>query len=94
MRFFEGEIAIDGGIVEIRWDKGRVQRLSAPFLRSRCACANCKEVKFQLVPEMFPGLTVEHCDLVGRYAFQFHFSDGHKYGAYPYATLETYPDEA
>ena len=44
---------------------------------------------------MFPGLEILKTDLVGSYAFQFHFSDGHKHGAYPYETLEnSYGDEA
>jgi DUF971 family protein len=42
---------------------------------------------------MFPGLRVERVDLVGAYALQFHFSDKHYDGAYPYEMLQHLPDD-
>jgi DUF971 family protein len=94
MEFPDGEVNGAGPILEIIWKSGRHQRLSAQFLRANCKCATCREIKFDLEPGMFPGLEITRTDQVGSYAFQFYFSDGHKHGAYPYATLEKYPDEA
>ena len=43
---------------------------------------------------MFPGIEVTAFDMVGRYALQFYFTDGHQQGAYSYDLLLTFPDEA
>ena len=94
MEFPEGEVNGSGAVLKIAWKSGRQQSLSAAFLRSHCRCATCRELKFDLTPEMFPGLEITRTDEVGNYAFQFYFSDGHKHGAFPYETLEKYPDEA
>lgn len=94
IEFSEGILRAQGLALDLEWASGRRQHLSAAFLRSRCACASCREIKFELSPEMFPGLEILKADLVGNYAFQFYFSDGHKHGAYPYATLQKFPDQA
>ncbi len=92
---FPGGILNRGGeAVVLRWSKGRVQRLGAAFLRSRCECAQCRNLAFPLEPSMFPGLKVEDTDLVGSYALQFRFSDRHDTGAYPFDLIESMPDEA
>lgn len=93
LEFPEGRLEL-GETLVLRWDKGRVQRLGAAFLRSRCPCELCRTGAVKLEPSMFPDLKVEAADLVGNYALQLRFSDGHAYGAYSYDLLEAMPDEA
>ena len=93
MEFPEGSIESFGGYVQISWSTGRVQKLSAPFLRAVCQCAECGNLSIQIEAKMFPGLQVERINLVGSYAFQFYFSDGHHDGAFPYDMLLILPDD-
>ncbi|HTB22823.1 MAG TPA: DUF971 domain-containing protein [bacterium] len=93
MRFMEGQFET-GTTALLRWDKGRTQRLSAPFLRAHCPCEQCKLAPIKLEPGMFPGLSVETAEPVGRYALLLGFSDGHGYGAFSFDLLESFPDEA
>lgn len=93
MRFLEGD-AHAGPRLAIQWDNGRQQQLSASFLRAKCPCETCKLATLKLEPAMFPGLVVDSFDLVGRYALQLHFSDGHRHGAFSFDLLQTFPDEA
>jgi DUF971 family protein len=93
MEFAEGSLTL-GPVVELRWQDGRVQRLSAPFLRVNCRCEVCKTLPMKLEQSMFPGLSVDQMFEVGAYALQFLFSDGHRHGAYSFDLLQTFPDEA
>ena len=93
MDFAEGTLIL-GPVLELRWNDGRVQRLSAPFLRANCRCEVCKTLPLKLEPSMFPGLSVDQVFEVGAYALQLLFSDGHKHGAYSFDLLLTFPDEA
>jgi DUF971 family protein len=93
MDFAEGTLSL-GPVLELRWQDGRVQRLSAPLLRVNCRCEVCKTLPMKLEASMFPGLTVDQMFEVGAYALQFVFSDGHRHGAYSFDLLQTFPDEA
>jgi DUF971 family protein len=93
MRFMEGDIET-GAEALLRWDTGRVQRLGAAFLRSRCPCEQCKLAPIPLEAAMFPGLELETARPVGRYALLLGFSDGHDYGAFSFDLLQTFPDQA
>lgn len=92
-RFLEGDLEL-GPVLRLRWDNGRRQALSAPFLRSRCPCETCKLRQPRPQPADFTGLSVQRFDPVGRYALQLHFSDGHRHGAYSFDLLQSFPDEA
>jgi DUF971 family protein len=91
--FAEGEMEL-GPALTLRWRGGRVQRLSAAYLRAHCGCATCRNAAIQIEPSMFPGLQVQEALAVGAYALQLKFSDGHSHGAYPFSLLESMPDEA
>lgn len=91
--FPEGKLLL-GPVVELQWNNGRVQKLGADFLRSRCPCELCRTSSIKLEPSMFPGLSVGSLDFVGAYALQLHFSDGHKHGAFTFDLLEKLPDNA
>lgn len=86
--FPQGTIHVDGEAVEITWEDGRVQKFRASFLRAGCPCATCRNAKFDVEESMFPGIQVEKLNLVGAYAIQFEYSDGHSTGAYPYQKLK------
>ena len=92
-KFIEGELLV-GPSLKILWQDGRKQSLSAAYLRAKCPCETCKLSTIELKPEMYPGLSVDGFEPVGRYALQLHFSDGHRYGAYSFDLLQTLPDEA
>lgn len=93
MRFLEGSLET-GPNLQLAWDNGRKQQLSAAFLRSRCPCETCKLQKPRPEPSVFAGVTVDRFDPVGRYALQLYFSDGHRHGAFSFDLLQTFPDEA
>lgn len=91
--FGEGTLTL-GPLVELKWRNGRTQRLGADYLRSKCFCQICRVAPIPLETSMFPGVTVNQVDLVGAYAVQFYFSDGHKHGVYSFDMLEKLPDQA
>ncbi|MGH7441820.1 MAG: DUF971 domain-containing protein [bacterium] len=93
MKFMEGDVEI-GPTALLRWDMGRTQNLSAPFLRAHCPCEHCKLAPIHLEPGMFPGLRLTSADPVGRYALLLGFSDEHGSGAYSFDLLQSFPDEA
>lgn len=93
MKFTEGTLSTEGPQVEIRWKDGRIQKLSAAFLRAHCPCATCRDLSFEMEASMFPGLKVVRTEPVGSYAFQFEFSDGHNQGAFSYDSLLAFPDQ-
>ena len=93
LEFPQGDIDIQGDKVKLLWEDGRQQQWEAAFLRSVCPCATCRNAKFDVTPSMFPGVIVEGASLVGAYAIQFEFSDGHSTGAYPYTYLLDLPDD-
>lgn len=93
MEFSAGSFTDSGTPIEIRWKDGRVQAFDAAFLRAHCPCSTCRNAQFEVTPAMFPGLSVLNTDLVGSYALQFHFSDGHGTGAYSIEYLQKLPDQ-
>ena len=93
LEYPEGTLTL-GPVVELRWNSGRVQRLEAATLRALCPCELCRTGAIKLEKAMFPGLVAQSANLVGAYALQFIFSDGHKHGAYSYDFLEKLPDAA
>ena len=77
--------------VRITWGDGRVCRYSAPALRRVCPCAQCVNEmtgERMLRPEtVADALTIEDVQLVGRYALNFRWSDGHQTGIYSFRLL-------
>jgi DUF971 family protein len=82
----------DGAAVEIQWEQnGHVGRYGARALRLACRCASCREEMTDR-PLLEPGAVpadVRALDvkLVGGYAVQFAWSDGHGTGIYPWDFL-------
>ncbi|HEX8395825.1 MAG TPA: DUF971 domain-containing protein [Pyrinomonadaceae bacterium] len=91
MKFEPREIIDEGSSFSIRWADDAVSHFDAPALRRACACAGCvnewtgeQMVKPESVPD---DLKIENANLVGRYALNFKFSDGHETGIYSFKYL-------
>ena len=91
MNFEPREIIDEGASFSIRWADDEVSRFDAPELRRACACAGCVNEwtgEQMLKPESVPNdITIENANLVGRYALNFKFSDGHETGIYSFKYL-------
>ena len=77
--------------VSIQWTDDRETLYRAAELRRACPCAGCinewtgeKMLDAASVPD---DLSFKHISIVGRYALNFHFSDGHDTGIFSFAYL-------
>lgn len=77
--------------VSIIWSDEKETRYEAPDLRRACPCASCVNEwtgEKMLKPESIPdNLIFKHIGIVGRYALNFKFSDGHDTGIYSFKYL-------
>ena len=78
-------------LVSIKWDDGAETSYSAANLRRNCPCAACIDewtgrtiLDSTKVPD---DLAFRHISIVGRYALNFHFTDGHDSGIFSFAYL-------
>lgn len=78
--------------VSITWSDDTSTSYDAAGLRRACPCATCvnewtgqKILKDDQVAE---DLTFSNISIVGRYALNFHFSDGHDTGIFSFAYLK------
>jgi DUF971 family protein len=80
----------DAGL-RITWGDGHVCQFNAPDLRRSCPCAQCvNEWTGQRVlkPEAVSDeLVISEIAIVGRYALNFRWSDGHETGIYSFRYL-------
>lgn len=77
--------------ISIVWSDNKESLYQAPVLRRACPCASCvnewtgeKILKPDSIPD---GLTFTDLSLVGRYALNFNFSDGHNTGIFSFKYL-------
>lgn len=77
--------------VSINWSDDVETRYTAVELRRACPCAGCinewtgeKMLDDSKVPD---DISIKHTSIVGRYALNFHFSDGHDTGIFSFAFL-------
>jgi len=77
--------------ISIVWSDDAETRYSAPELRRSCPCATCvnewtgeKILDRATIPD---DLTITSTSIVGRYALNFHFSDGHDTGIFSFKYL-------
>jgi DUF971 family protein len=84
-------------ILHITWADGAVSRLPLAVLRKHCPCAACRTEKEQQSRTLLPVLKQAPAErlqavdghLVGNYALQIEWSDGHNTGIYDYRYLRT-----
>ena len=77
--------------ISIKWSDDAETRYNSADLRRKCPCASCvnewtgeKMLKDESVSD---DLTIDSTSVVGRYALNFHFSDGHETGIYSFQYL-------
>ena len=81
--------------VSIEWSDGAETRYNAVQLRRSCPCAGCidewtgeKTLDDRAVAE---DMAFKQISIVGRYALNFHFTDGHDTGIFSFAYLRKLP---
>lgn len=77
--------------ISIRWSNNTESKYNASQLRRACPCAGCvnewtgeKTLKDEAVAD---DLSFSRVTVVGRYALNFHFSDGHETGIFSFEYL-------
>ena len=77
--------------ISVKWSDDSESRYSAPQLRRSCPCAGCINEwtgdKMLDPSTISDDLTITSTSIVGRYALNFHFSDGHDTGIYSFKYL-------
>lgn len=80
-------------ILVIAWDDGHESLYNLHGLREKCPCASCREArrseneKLSSLKGAPQGLHLQQAEIVGRYALQFYWSDGHHEGIYTFDSL-------
>ncbi len=85
--------------LQIAWDDGHISRYPLEFLRRECPCASCSEARRAPVKAANPlrvlqaheivqnNVSIRQAEVIGRYAVQFHWNDGHAEGIYTFDFL-------
>ena len=73
--------------LRLKWEDGHEAKYPYEYLRGHCPCASCQghfePTKFVRVP----GATLARVELVGNYAFNLFWTDGHDTGIYSFRKL-------
>jgi DUF971 family protein len=82
--------------ISIKWSDDAETHYTAAQLRRACPCAGCKDewtgekiLRDDQVPD---DISFKQTSIVGRYALNFHFSDGHDTGIFSFAFLRELSD--
>jgi DUF971 family protein len=83
------------GVLGIVWTDGTRQHLANARLRRHCRCADCKALRLQTgaALDVASQTTITEIRMVGHYAAQLIFSDGHERGIYPWVFLKAFDAE-
>lgn len=77
--------------ISIKWSDGTETNYTAAQLRRACPCAGCKDEwtgeKILKDSDVADDISFKHISIVGRYALNFHFSDGHDTGIFSFSFL-------
>ncbi|NWF87961.1 MAG: DUF971 domain-containing protein [Ignavibacteriaceae bacterium] len=82
--------------LSINWDESFVSKIGLKYLRDECPCANCKGETILLKTYRPPKPTIFNPDMyqivniqmVGEYAIQIKWKDGHNTGIYSWEYLQ------
>jgi DUF971 family protein len=78
--------------VHIDWNDGAVRSYSFDQLRAACPCAECKAYKTDDSPlrqAILVSTGLDSAQLVGNYAIQFIWDDGHRFGIFTWDYLRS-----
>lgn len=87
--------------LQISWADGAIQRIGLTELRKNCPCAECRAERDRQGHTLLPILkaqppagppVVASAALVGNYAIQFFWTDGHSTGIYDFRFLRQLGD--
>jgi DUF971 family protein len=82
--------------VSIKWSDGREDRYRAADLRRACPCAGCVDewtgAKILAAGAVPDEVAFRQIAIVGRYALNFQFTDGHDTGIFSFAFLRQLAD--
>lgn len=77
--------------ISIAWSDGSETKYAAPMLRRKCPCAGCIDEwtgqKILKDDQIADDLEFKNIAIVGRYALNFQFSDGHDTGIFSFEYL-------
>lgn len=84
-------------VLRITWSDGTASRLSMTTLRKNCPCAACRTEKEKQRRTLLPVLRSSPTEkieavgghMVGNYALQIEWSDGHNTGIYDFSLLRS-----
>jgi len=78
--------------VSIKWSDDAETKYNAAQLRRSCPCATCINEwtgeKILVEDQIADDLSFSSISIVGRYALNFHFSDGHDTGIFSFKYLK------
>ncbi len=78
--------------ISIKWSDDSETKYNAAELRRNCPCAGCiNEWTGEKILDdagIADDLSFKHISIVGRYALNFHFSDGHDTGIFSFQFLK------
>jgi DUF971 family protein len=79
--------------ISIKWSDDTETSYTAAQLRRNCPCAGCVDEwtgkKTLRTDSIADDITFGHISIVGRYALNFHFSDGHDTGIFSFNYLRS-----
>jgi DUF971 family protein len=91
-----------GAGIDIAWADGHCSHFDFAYLRDECPCATCNDERGKkeafaaavnkpsaVLPMFKPKPRAQSATVVGNYAVQINFSDGHSTGIYSYDLLRT-----
>jgi len=82
---------VSPGELMIIWADGHESHFHAPVLRRECPCASCRDeitgARILLPIHVPDTLEFRRIELVGQYALQFEWTDGHRTGIYSFEYL-------
>ncbi len=88
------EIRREGHHIFVTWADGHVSDFTTHYLRCKCQCASCVD-EWSREPLLDPAtvpqdITADEISVVGTYAIQPIWSDGHTTGIYSFTLLRSF----
>jgi prepilin-type processing-associated H-X9-DG protein len=80
----------DRSRLRLVWPNGGTSEIDAGRLRLACRCAGCTRARIDgIFPTAFDGIAIKTMGMIGDYAINIVFADGHARGIYPWSMLRS-----